>query len=256
MAHELGHNLGLRHTNGGSEGAAGVGLIQIPGTPTTDSDSFMNAGTCGNSWTKFSHYDIVTFNYLWPKARYTVSFANNCCPSITVEVGSLLERSIAPESDYQIFSGWYEDRELTIPWNYGKRITGNLYLYPKWRYRTSPLVTYRKESYSTNQVSFTLEQTTGVTLTGQVCRGFNEWWEIAKYGGATNVAVGKSSTLIKVMYVNQYIQTSSTVGAFEHTERLVLEAGTYWLSASFPLGLGPQNGAFLKHGTTVAMVKY
>ena len=147
--------MGLRHTNGGSEGAAGVGLIQIPGTPTTDSDSFMNAGTCGNSWTKFSHYDIVTFNYLWPKARYTVSFANNCYPSITVEVGSLLERSIAPESDYQIFSGWYEDRELTIPWNYGKRITGNLYLYPKWRYRTSPLVTYRKESYSTNPVSYT-----------------------------------------------------------------------------------------------------
>ena len=253
LLHEIGHNIGLRHTNGGAEGSAGIGLIQIPGTPVTDSESFMNAGTCGYFWTSFSNYDKVALNYLWPKI-YTVYFAVSDCHSINVESGELLDRSIVPLSANQIFSGWYEDRELTIPWSYGKQIMSNLHLYPKWRPKT-PSVIYQKDSYASQQSNFTLNQTTGVTFTGRICRGFNEWWEITRYGSAT-VAVGRYSTLIKAIHLVQCIQTPSTAASFEYTENLVLDAGTYWLSASFPPELGPQNGASLKHGVTTATIKY
>ncbi|SFE86204.1 Dual-action HEIGH metallo-peptidase [Chitinophaga sp. CF118] len=76
IQHEIGHCIGLRHTDylnrayscGGSvinEGAAGVGGILIPGTPTTgDPNSFMLA--CYNSINcAFSANDIVAMNYLY-----------------------------------------------------------------------------------------------------------------------------------------------------------------------------------------------
>ncbi|HEX8703595.1 MAG TPA: M57 family metalloprotease [Myxococcaceae bacterium] len=73
ITHQLGHTLGLRHTDyfnaascGGSEGAAGVGAVLIPGTPTSDPLSIMNS--CffsSNSTGEFSQYDIVALTYLY-----------------------------------------------------------------------------------------------------------------------------------------------------------------------------------------------
>ncbi|RKH18251.1 protease [Corallococcus praedator] len=72
ITHQLGHTLGLRHTDffntagcGGSEGSAGVGGILIPGTPTVDPLSIMNSCFSSTATGEFSQYDILALNYLY-----------------------------------------------------------------------------------------------------------------------------------------------------------------------------------------------
>ena len=80
MAHELGHTIGLRHTNWqtndctfppcqeGSEGA-----IQIAGTPATDNASVMNGSTASVSWSGFSTYDRIAVQVLYPPMPVTLA---------------------------------------------------------------------------------------------------------------------------------------------------------------------------------------
>lgn len=76
LQHEIGHCIGLRHTDymnrayscGGSavnEGDGGVGAIQIPGTPSgPDAGSIMLACTGANS-SSFNANDRIAINYLY-----------------------------------------------------------------------------------------------------------------------------------------------------------------------------------------------
>ncbi|PUZ21696.1 protease [Chitinophaga parva] len=76
IQHEMGHCIGFRHTDyfnrayscGGTatnEGAAGVGAILIPGTPSTaDPNSFMLSCSNGGNRT-FNANDIIALNYLY-----------------------------------------------------------------------------------------------------------------------------------------------------------------------------------------------
>jgi hypothetical protein len=57
MAHEMGHNFGLLHTNQ-TDGAI------IPGTPATDANSVMNSFVL--PWNGFTHYDQVAVQVLYP----------------------------------------------------------------------------------------------------------------------------------------------------------------------------------------------
>lgn len=72
MVHELGHIIGLRHTNW--QGRGETSTISIPGTPCTDNNSVMNGGTADFSWNGFSDYDIVAGRVLYPIDRPAGTF--------------------------------------------------------------------------------------------------------------------------------------------------------------------------------------
>jgi hypothetical protein len=67
IVHELGHCIGLRHTNWDITGeGVGPGANYIPNTPSQDPNSVMNGGTANYTWNGFSAYDIIAINYLYP----------------------------------------------------------------------------------------------------------------------------------------------------------------------------------------------
>ncbi|QHS58788.1 M57 family metalloprotease [Chitinophaga agri] len=85
VAHELGHCIGLRHTNWQPSGESAA--IHIPSTPSTDGSSIMNGGTCGASWAGLSYYDKVALLSLYP---VTLGGPNNLQPGQQLAQGELI----------------------------------------------------------------------------------------------------------------------------------------------------------------------
>lgn len=84
VAHELGHCLGLRHTNYQALGEPAP--IGIPSTPSSDAASVMNGATCGSSWAGFSTNDQTAFRALYN----TLGGPNSLPPGTTLLANNLI----------------------------------------------------------------------------------------------------------------------------------------------------------------------
>ena len=88
ICHEIGHTIGLVHTN---ELLYTSGASLIPGTPMGDTESLMNGGECGEGDVVLSYYDKLAFRVLYP-APYSitgpVSFCSSATYSANVPIGA------------------------------------------------------------------------------------------------------------------------------------------------------------------------
>lgn len=138
MVHELGHTVGLRHTNWqGNEAAGQAGAIQIGFTPPTDALSVMNGGVALTSWGGFSHYDKVAGFYLYPRPE-----PNPALPSYPGGVPTFSWSALPDSPSYRIvimYSWWWVD-EYNEYWSGSQSVPGT------WTTATS--TTYPDESYT------------------------------------------------------------------------------------------------------------
>ncbi len=99
MVHELGHCIGLRHTNWNYLGeSTGIGIANTPNSgDNPDPSSVMNGGTAENSWSGFSYYDQVAMDTLYPAFNVTLmGYPSSITPS---DVGRIFSLSInCPQS--------------------------------------------------------------------------------------------------------------------------------------------------------------
>ncbi|MGJ1192755.1 MULTISPECIES: M57 family metalloprotease [Sphingobacterium] len=123
MVHEIGHCLGLRHTNWQINGEQQQGAIQISGTPSSDPNSVMNGGTALNLWNGFSNYDIVAAQTLYP-----YSSLDNW---ITVPERKIFYNYVNNYIEYSSFYISENTDPIEIKWNKNLVNTRsiNLYLY-------------------------------------------------------------------------------------------------------------------------------
>lgn len=266
LMHELGHNLGLRHTdcavNG--EGTGSSGMVKIPNTPDADSDSYMNSLTCGKNWNGMPYYDRMALRELWPRYCTLSFYGNKYSTSFregdSVQVCWTHIPNTIPSG--KAFAGWYYDYLLTNECIYGTYIKNSVTLYPKWR---DPNELVELNEYSTDRSNgnkyMTLTQNSIVTVTCTVRRAFNDWVDIYRHRketGGVITSYGHWPFVTINFWMEEYMfGPIAEEPQVTNTWRVFLPKGTYIYDAYFCKSLGTQNdGPFEKHGTTRVDISY
>ena len=118
-------------------------------------------------------YDAITVTYVLDTEN-----ENAVIKERIVRMNPIKNKELSKE-DYELV-GWYEDKELTTPFNFNKRYLEDVTLYAKWKKVAWTLYyDYRK----TEHVSKIEEFPTGQTMTGYVIEG---WY----YDDGTRVQIG------------------------------------------------------------------
>ncbi|WP_343707911.1 M57 family metalloprotease [Flavobacterium sp.] len=114
LVHELGHCIGLRHTNWDDpnryEGVGSYGANYIPNTPTQDPNSVMNGGTALNTWNGFSQYDLTAIRYLYPTDPVIVQQVTISGPTYIAGGTNLFNWTYTgslPNADLDSIMWWY-----------------------------------------------------------------------------------------------------------------------------------------------------
>lgn len=78
----------------------------------------------------------MTLYAKWDTEKYTVTFNSNggsVIPAQTnIEYGGYASKPTDPTYEDNTFKGWFQDEQLTIPFNFATQITASITLYAKW----------------------------------------------------------------------------------------------------------------------------
>ena len=259
LMHEMGHNLGLRHSdcmvNG--QGNGEYGRIQISGPPYNDLNSFMKSASCGYSWTSMPEYDELTLSTLFPEVEHAIHFYNTYLPDdhflVSIE-GHKLDRSIFPVNNTYAFRGWRNDPSLNSIFDYNTPIYTDRTLYPAWETKGS-LISKLASSYNGHVAdSFTLSSPAVVTLTVTITRGLNTWEELINDGDTYADIVGFDYT--EQINIVDHVSISSTQTEFTYTKSIVLNPGTYYINAYLTTNYGQQDIVSGRHGHVQISAEY
>lgn len=117
VQHELGHNLGLTHTNQSSFGSL------IPGTPSNDSQSVMNGGAACTI-DNFSSNDVKAIKYLFPVVTISAGISG---PAKAGNYGTYTWTAVVYNGSGPYTYTWYYNYDngssYNGPWFTGKSIT-------------------------------------------------------------------------------------------------------------------------------------
>lgn len=265
IMHEMGHNLGLRHSDCASngEGAGNVGMIKIPNTPDKDNNSYMKSATCGYSWSSMPEYDAVALKYLFPVIYCIIDF-KNCIGVKDIYFKKFTEyklsRTLIPNKDGYVFVGWHHVENVDSPYYYNTAITDNKTLYAKWDIRHT-LETKKCTTYNAEETQvFRLDTTRVVTFTSIVHKALNTWGDLRR-------ANGTYSELKRISgdYAFNWIIDMRGTGEMDvindppiakHSDTFVLEPGTYQIMSSLTTALSQQNRGDGNHGYVETIITY
>lgn len=262
LMHEIGHNLGLRHTDCKvNNEIIGPGMNQIPGTPESDKNSFMNSSTCGKSWVGMQYYDEMTLAYLWPFS-YTIHFENADIEDIVVKQKRkyYVSRYLIPQRKGYVFSGWQYSSHFYTPYCYNFAFSSDRTLYAAWRKNTNLETKTIYSGEGKHELEFSLDYAIPVTFTSTVSRALNTWYELRNAEGTFSKIekIDGNCTFSKVIDMrNDEMWTSDDNNMVSHSETFMLEAGNYRLTSSMTTKLGDQNNtASGKHGSVNTTLTY
>lgn len=238
LMHELGHNLGLRHSNCSvnGEGDAGYGMNLIPGTPENDANSYMRSVTCGYSWTGMPQYDEVALAYLFPPSgNYRVHFED--CSGVNDEYFTqgaehYLNRHIIPQREGYRFGGWHHTSKTYAPCRYDYAITGNKAVYAHWYKSTTKSSTYIKSiTFDTDSGTFKMPMVYPVKLNVRIYKNKGTWKDLSLYSNTYFSMSGSSLSYYRIG-IKQFTGASEKKSYIEYTDTLMLDEGNYKFASS------------------------